>query len=136
MIKFKYFQARNHCQIEFLSRGKFDWPIWPNPTFLPIFGIFWPLWLRKLPKPPFLNIKIHFLSKTNDSFKKRTKNLGKSVIWPTWPNLAYIWPNLAFRGLGLALHGLLLTNLFRPTLGWGQKIFQNFTGILAGFSQS
>ena len=58
------------------------------------------------------------------------------MIWPTWPNLAYIWPNLAFRGLGLALHGLLLTNLFRPTLGWGQKKFQNFTGILAGFSQS
>ena len=58
------------------------------------------------------------------------------MIWPTWPNLAYIWPNLAFRGLGLALHGLLLINLFRSTLGWGQKKFQNFTGILTGFSQS
>ena len=81
-------------------------------------------------------MKIHFASKSNGFYKKGTKNLGKSVIWPTWSNLAYIWPNMAFRGLGLALHGLLLTNLFRSTLKWGQKKFQNFTGILAGFSQS
>ena len=58
--------------------------------------------------------------------KKRIKNLVKSVIWPNWPNLASIWPNLALRGLGLASHGVLFTNMYRSTLGWGQKKFQKF----------
>ena len=126
MIKFKYFWLRNHHQIEFLSGDKFFWPIWPNPTFLPIFGLFWLLWIRKWANPPFLSLNIHFASKQNGFFKKEPKNLGKSVIWPTWPNVASIWPNLAFRRLGLALHGFLFTNMYRPTLWWGQKKFQKF----------
>ena len=126
MIKFKYFWLRNHHQIEFLSWDKFFWPIWPNPTFLPIFGLFWLLQIRKWANPPFLSLNIHFASKQNGFFKKEPKNLGKSVIWPTWPNLASIWPNLAFRRLGLALHGVLYTNMYRSTLGWGQKNFQKF----------
>ena len=69
------------------------------------------------------SLSIHFASKQNGFLKKEIKNLGKSVIWPTWPNLASIWPNLAFRRLGLALHGVLYTNMYRSTLGWGQKIF-------------
>ena len=126
MIEFKYFWPRNHCQIEFLSWDKFFWPIWPNPTFLPIFGHFWLLRIRKWPNIPFLSLNIHFASKQNEFFKKEPKNLGKSVIWPTWPNLALIWPNLAFRRLELPLHGVLFTNMYRPTLGWGQKKFQKF----------
>ena len=126
MIKFKYFWLRNHCQIEFSSWDKFFWPILPNPTFLLIFGHFWPLRIRKWPNPPFLSLDIHFATKQNGYFKKGTKNLGKSVIWPTWPNLASIWPNLAFRRLSLALHCVLFTNMYRSTLEWGQKKFQKF----------
>ena len=126
MIKFKYFWLRNHCQIEFLSWDKIFWSIWPNPTFLPSFGLFWPLRIRKWPNPPFLSLDIHFASKENVFFKKGTWNLDKSVIWPTWPNLASIWQNLVFRRLGLALHGVLFTNMYRPTLGWGRKNFQKF----------
>ena len=119
MMKLKYFWLRNYHQIEFLSWDKFFWPIWPNPTFLPNFGLFWLLRIRKWANPPFLSLNIHFPSKQNEFFFKKTKNLGKSLIWPTWPNLA-------FRRLGLALNGVSFTNIYRLTLEWGQKKFQKF----------
>ena len=53
-----------------------------KPHFLIHFWPFWLLLIRKWPNPPFLNIKIHFLSKPNEFFKKGIKNLVISVIWP------------------------------------------------------
>ena len=82
--------------------------------------------MRKWPNPPFFGLKICLAIKTHEFFKKKNKILGKSMIWPTCPNLASIWPNLAFRGLGLALHGVLFINMYRSNLGWKEKKFQNF----------
>ena len=117
MIKLKYFWYRNHCQIEFSYWDKLFWPIWQNPNFLPILGHFLPLQIKN--NSWCLSLNIHFASKQNRFFRNWTKNLGKTVIYPTWPNLA-------FKRLSLDLHGVLFTNMYRPTLGWGQKWFQKF----------
>ena len=56
--------------------------------------------------PLFLSLKIHFASKPHGFFKKRTKIVNKSEIWPTWPSLA-------FRRLVLALNFVLFTYAYR-----------------------
>ena len=81
------------------------------PCFLPIFALFLPIRFRKKPNHPFLRLKLYFPSKPHRFLKKRSIFLGKSVIWPIWPNLAYIWPNLAFMSLGLVMYGNSWTTL-------------------------
>ena len=103
LIKFKYFLLRNHCQIEFLTRGKLFWPILKFPVFDP----FLPIRFRKQPNHPFLRLKLYFPSKPHRFLKKRSIFLGKSVIWPIWPVFGQIWL-LGVQGWSCMVFSLLL----------------------------